>query len=195
MVDVCMTGGQVIANLARCWSRVTVSRDLPRRAIDCGEVGNWTGFWDLWALISDCFPLGSVEAMRIHQVLAGAVNPGSGGYSTGCARDLPFTVYGSGCDLVILGGNFERVQIIPGSGHGNLLVESVDCSGHHGKIAASYGNTVCIFDPFPKFHRNQKSNLPFQWYNTGQFDVPSTVQALAWEPQGDLPHQTFSFNP
>lgn len=36
--------------------------------------------------------------------------------------------YASGCDIVILGSDFERLQIIPGAKHGNIQVACVDCS-------------------------------------------------------------------
>ncbi|MGH0142220.1 UNVERIFIED_CONTAM: hypothetical protein FKN15_038351 [Acipenser sinensis] len=55
--------------------------------------------------------------------------------------------YGSGCDIVILASDFECVQIIPGAKHGNIQVSCVECSHQLGRIAASYGNTVCIFEP------------------------------------------------
>ncbi|VTJ70759.1 Hypothetical predicted protein, partial [Marmota monax] len=55
--------------------------------------------------------------------------------------------YGSGCDIVILASDFECVQIIPGAKHGNIQVSCVECSNQQGRIAASYGNAVCIFEP------------------------------------------------
>ncbi|KAL7980052.1 hypothetical protein Chor_001320 [Crotalus horridus] len=84
--------------------------------------------------------------MHLHQVLTGAVNPGDNCYSVGSVDDTPFTAYGSGCDIVILANDFECVQIIPGAKHGNIQVSCVECS-QQGRIAASYGNTVCIFEP------------------------------------------------
>ncbi|ETE63888.1 DmX-like protein 2, partial [Ophiophagus hannah] len=62
-------------------------------------------------------------------------------------QSLPTAIaYGSGCDIVILANDFECVQIIPGAKHGNIQVSCVECS-QQGRIAASYGNTVCIFEP------------------------------------------------
>uniref|UniRef100_A0A8C5UE28 Dmx like 1 n=1 Tax=Malurus cyaneus samueli TaxID=2593467 RepID=A0A8C5UE28_9PASS len=57
------------------------------------------------------------------------------------------TAYASGCDIVVLGTDFERLQIIPGAKHGNIQVGCVDCSMQQGKIAASYGKVICIFEP------------------------------------------------
>ncbi|TNN59143.1 DmX-like protein 1 [Liparis tanakae] len=62
--------------------------------------------------------------------------------------------YASGCDVVILGSDFERLQIIPGAKHGNIQVCCVDCSLQGGQIAASYGSIVCVFEPVQ--HPDQK---------------------------------------
>lgn len=53
---------------------------------------------------------------------------------------------------MILASNFERVQIIPGAIHGYVRIGSLDCSTDTGKIAASYGAEVCIFEPTPLIH-------------------------------------------
>ena len=44
--------------------------------------------------------------------------------------------YASGCDVVILGSDFERLQIIPGAKHGNIQVGCVDCSLDGGRVRA-----------------------------------------------------------
>uniref|UniRef100_A0A4W3KHV9 Dmx-like 2 n=1 Tax=Callorhinchus milii TaxID=7868 RepID=A0A4W3KHV9_CALMI len=75
--------------------------------------------------------------MHLHQVLTGAVNPGDNCYSVGGVCDIPFTAYASGCDIVILGSDFECVQIIPGAKHGNIQVGCVECS-------LQLGSTHCI---------------------------------------------------
>uniref|UniRef100_A0A8D0D7S2 Dmx like 1 n=1 Tax=Sander lucioperca TaxID=283035 RepID=A0A8D0D7S2_SANLU len=98
--------------------------------------------------------------MNLHQVLTGAVNPGDNCFSVGSVNDVPFTAYASGCDVVILGSNFERLQIIPGAKHGNIQVGCVDCSLQGG----------------------QKLNC--QWQKTGQFVLKSMVRNLAWHPTG-----------
>uniref|UniRef100_A0A4X2KR61 Dmx like 1 n=1 Tax=Vombatus ursinus TaxID=29139 RepID=A0A4X2KR61_VOMUR len=72
--------------------------------------------------------------MNLHQVLTGAVNPGDHCFSVGSVGDQRFTAYASGCDVVILGSNFERLQIIPGAKHGNIQVGCVDCSMQQGKV-------------------------------------------------------------
>uniref|UniRef100_A0A8B9ID78 Dmx like 2 n=1 Tax=Anser brachyrhynchus TaxID=132585 RepID=A0A8B9ID78_9AVES len=72
--------------------------------------------------------------MHLHQVLTGAVNPGDNCYSVGSVEDVPFTAYGSGCDIVILANDFECVQIIPGAKHGNIQVSCVECSQQQGRV-------------------------------------------------------------
>ncbi|XP_056274055.1 dmX-like protein 1 isoform X3 [Pseudoliparis swirei] len=124
--------------------------------------------------------------MNLHQVLTGAVNPGDNCFSVGSVNNVPFTAYASGCDVVILGSDFERLQIIPGAKHGNIQVCCVDCSLQGGQIAASYGSIVCVFEPVQ--HPDQKdtslTKLNCQWQKTGQFVLKSMVRNLAWHPTG-----------
>ncbi|XP_008287374.1 dmX-like protein 1 isoform X2 [Stegastes partitus] len=124
--------------------------------------------------------------MNLHQVLTGAVNPGDNCFSVGSVNNVPFTAYASGCDVVILGSDFERLQIIPGAKHGNIQVGCVDCSLQGGQIAASYGSIVCVFEPVQ--HPDQKdtslTKLNCQWQKTGQFVLQSMVRNLAWHPTG-----------
>ncbi|XP_026955599.1 dmX-like protein 2 [Sagmatias obliquidens] len=121
--------------------------------------------------------------MHLHQVLTGAVNPGDNCYSVGSVEDVPFTAYGSGCDIVILANDFECVQIIPGAKHGNIQVSCVECSNQHGRVAASYGNAVCIFEPLGINSHKRNCQLKCQWLKTGQFFLSSVTYNLAWDPQ------------
>ncbi|XP_061881524.1 dmX-like protein 1 isoform X3 [Entelurus aequoreus] len=126
--------------------------------------------------------------MNLHQVLTGAVNPGDNCFSVGSVNNVPFTAYASGCDVVILSSDFERLQIIPGAKHGNIQVGCIDCSLQGGQIAASYGSMVCIFEPVQ--HRDPKdkslTKLNCQWEKTGQFVLQSIVRNLAWHPKGSM---------
>ncbi|CAG5924332.1 unnamed protein product [Menidia menidia] len=124
--------------------------------------------------------------MNLHQVLTGAVNPGDNCFSVGSINNVPFTAYASGCDVVILGSNFERLQIIPGAKHGNIQVGCVDCSPQGGQIAASYGSIVCVFEPVQLQDQKDASLSKFscQWQKTGQFVLESVVRNLAWNPTG-----------
>ncbi|XP_074862571.1 dmX-like protein 2 isoform X2 [Carettochelys insculpta] len=123
--------------------------------------------------------------MHLHQVLTGAVNPGDNCYSVGSVGDTPFTAYGSGCDIVILADDFECVQIIPGAKHGNIQVSCVECSQQQGRIAASYGNAICIFEPLGINSHKRNCLLKCQWLKTGQFFLSSMTYNLAWDPQGN----------
>nr|XP_020449620.1 dmX-like protein 1 isoform X2 [Monopterus albus] len=124
--------------------------------------------------------------MNLHQVLTGAVNPGDNCFSVGSVDNVPFTAYASGCDVVILGSDFERLQIIPGAKHGNIQVGCVDCSLRGGQIAASYGSIVCVFEPVqhPDQQDTSLTKLNCQWHKTGQFVLESMVRNLAWHPTG-----------
>ncbi|NXJ65771.1 DMXL1 protein, partial [Rostratula benghalensis] len=124
--------------------------------------------------------------MKLHQVLTGAVNPGDSCFSVGSLHDHPFTAYASGCDIVILGTDFERLQIIPGAKHGNIQVGCVDCSMQQGKIAASYGNVICIFEPVSllKQNSNHQNTLHYQWQKNAQILLEAIAHNLTWDPTG-----------
>ncbi|XP_038625852.1 dmX-like protein 1 isoform X1 [Tachyglossus aculeatus] len=126
--------------------------------------------------------------MNLHQVLTGAVNPGDHCFAVGSVGDQRFTAYASGCDIVILGSDFERLQIIPGAKHGNIQVGCVDCSVQQGKIAASYGNIICVFEPVNllKAKNNPRAGLFNQWQKSGQFILESIAHNITWDPAGLL---------
>uniref|UniRef100_A0A3Q2TP24 Dmx like 1 n=1 Tax=Fundulus heteroclitus TaxID=8078 RepID=A0A3Q2TP24_FUNHE len=83
--------------------------------------------------------------MNLHQVLTGAVNPGDNCFSVGSVNNVPFTAYASGCDVVILGSNFERLQIIPGAKHGNIQVGCVNCSQRAGQVSVRRCTKITVF--------------------------------------------------
>uniref|UniRef100_A0A8C2XHJ8 Dmx like 1 n=1 Tax=Cyclopterus lumpus TaxID=8103 RepID=A0A8C2XHJ8_CYCLU len=112
--------------------------------------------------------------MNLHQVLTGAVNPGDNCFSVGSVNNVPFTAYASGCDVVILGSDFERLQIIPGAKHGNIQVCCVDCSLQGGQVRVM-----------------EWCSLNCQWQKTGQFVLQSMVRNLAWHPTGSLTQSAF----
>ncbi|XP_074788618.1 dmX-like protein 1 isoform X4 [Athene noctua] len=124
--------------------------------------------------------------MNLHQVLTGAVNPGDNCFSVGSLYDQPFTAYASGCDIVVLGTDFERLQIIPGAKHGNIQVGCVDCSMQQGKIAASYGKVICIFEPVSLLKQNSShhNKLHYQWQKNAQILLEAMACNLTWDPTG-----------
>uniref|UniRef100_A0A670XR66 Dmx like 1 n=1 Tax=Pseudonaja textilis TaxID=8673 RepID=A0A670XR66_PSETE len=105
--------------------------------------------------------------MNLHQVLTGAVNPGDNCFSVGNNDGHPFTAYASGCDIVILGTDFERLQIIPGAKYGNIQVGCVDCSMQQGKVS-----------------NNGILGLSYQWQNSDQICLEHVVHNLTWDPTG-----------
>lgn len=122
--------------------------------------------------------------MNLHQVLTGAVNAGDHCYSVGSVEGVPFTVYGAGCNIVILARNFERVQIIPGVCHGNVQVSCIDCSTDIGKIAAAYGKQVAIFEPSPLLQQTSSHKLDYKWIQTATIQMDYSVSVLSWNLEG-----------
>ncbi|NWS21003.1 DMXL1 protein, partial [Pachyramphus minor] len=94
--------------------------------------------------------------------------------------------YASGCDIVVLGTDFERLQIIPGAKHGNIQVGCVDCSMQQGKIAASYGKVICVFEPVSLLKQNSSHHnvLHYQWQKSAQITLEAIVHNLTWDPTG-----------
>ncbi|KAM8961070.1 dmX-like protein 1 isoform 2-T2 [Pelodytes ibericus] len=125
--------------------------------------------------------------MNLHQVLTGAVNPGDNCFSVGSLQEQPITAYASGCDVVILGSDFERLQVIPGVQHGNILVGCVDCSMQQGRIAASYDNLICIFEPVNllKQKNARAPDVRIQWKKSGHITLDSIAHNITWDPTGN----------
>uniref|UniRef100_A0A663MX94 Dmx like 1 n=1 Tax=Athene cunicularia TaxID=194338 RepID=A0A663MX94_ATHCN len=78
--------------------------------------------------------------------------------------DPPLLAYASGCDIVVLGTDFERLQIIPGAKHGNIQVGCVDCSMQQGKVG--------------------KAKLHYQWQKNAQILLEAMACNLTWDPTG-----------
>lgn len=55
-----------------------------------------------------------------------------------------FQAYASGCNIVILASNFQRVQIIPGLMHGNVQVGCLDSATDVGKVSYKSFIVVCL---------------------------------------------------
>lgn len=124
--------------------------------------------------------------MNCHQILSGACNAGDRCFATGSVEGVSFTAYAAGCNIVILASTFERVQIIPGATHGYVKISALDCSTDTGKIAASYENKICIFEPTPMLlsNKNVKHYLDYRWVQTGSFVCNYHVYTLSWNLEG-----------
>lgn len=123
--------------------------------------------------------------MNCHQVLTGAVNSGDNCYSVGSVEGIPFAAYSSGCNVVILSSGLQRVQIIPGILYGNIQVNCLDCSTDVGKIAAAYGNKICIFEPTPLLHQTSTHKLDYKWIQTACIETESEVSVISWNLEGN----------
>uniref|UniRef100_A0A663N0E9 Dmx like 1 n=1 Tax=Athene cunicularia TaxID=194338 RepID=A0A663N0E9_ATHCN len=82
-------------------------------------------------------------------------------YTVSCFTDT--LAYASGCDIVVLGTDFERLQIIPGAKHGNIQVGCVDCSMQQGKVG---------------------KKLHYQWQKNAQILLEAMACNLTWDPTG-----------
>ncbi|XP_050512360.1 dmX-like protein 2 isoform X4 [Diabrotica virgifera virgifera] len=122
--------------------------------------------------------------MNLHQIVSGACNAGDKCFAVGSVEGVPFTAYAAGCNIVILASNFERVQIIPGAIHDYIRITSIDCSSDTGKIAASYDEVVCIYEPTPLIHNNSLHGLDYRWVQTGTLKTDSATRALSWNLEG-----------
>ncbi|XP_072393099.1 dmX-like protein 2 isoform X3 [Diabrotica undecimpunctata] len=133
--------------------------------------------------------------MNLHQIVSGACNAGDKCFAVGSVEGVPFTAYAAGCNIVILASNFERVQIIPGAIHDYIRITSIDCSSDTGKIAASYDDVVCIYEPTPLIHNNSLhraslklttniKGLDYRWVQTGTLKTDSATRALSWNLEG-----------
>uniref|UniRef100_H2LEH3 Dmx like 1 n=1 Tax=Oryzias latipes TaxID=8090 RepID=H2LEH3_ORYLA len=129
--------------------------------------------------------------MNLHQVLTGAVNPGDNCFSVGSINNMPFTAYASGCDVVILGSNFERLQIIPGAKHGNIQVGCVDCSLQGGQVRIRRCSAFCNLLKMQTF----TFFLYPQYKESGQFVLETMVRNLAWHPTGICRDTKYVFPP
>ncbi|CAH1106016.1 unnamed protein product [Psylliodes chrysocephalus] len=122
--------------------------------------------------------------MNLHQIVSGACNAGDKCFAVGSVEGVPFTAYAAGCNIVILASTFERVQIIPGAIHDYIRITSVDCSSDTGKIAASYDDVVCIYEPTPLIHNTSSHGLDYRWVQTGTLKTDSPIRALSWNLEG-----------
>ncbi|CAB4063321.1 DmX-like protein 1,DmX-like protein 2 [Lepeophtheirus salmonis] len=126
--------------------------------------------------------------MKTHQILTGACNPGDRTFAVGSVEGIPFTAYASGCNIVILAKNFNRVQIIPGVCHDNIQIRCIDASIDSGKVAAVYEKTVIIFEPTPLVVSEEERSphdLDYWWVETARLDAEAVVSSMAWNGDGD----------
>lgn len=125
--------------------------------------------------------------MRLHQVLTGAANviEDSVAISHGNVNGYPFTVYGSGYEVVILDCHFNRVQIM--SSHKVLIfsiVKGISCAKADGKIAVSFGKKVVLYQA-EKVQATTEMKLPYLWKIVTIIPFDSEVEKLCWDVEGE----------
>ncbi|KRZ61540.1 DmX-like protein 1 [Trichinella nativa] len=125
--------------------------------------------------------------MSVHQIITGALNKGESVFSVGVIEGISFTACAVGCDIVILDGEFQRVQIIPGSSTGFVQVTAIACCQESGKIAAAFYDFIRIYKPFRVSDsdvRRPENGLNYQWFETFSFPFNSFVTCLSWNLDG-----------
>uniref|UniRef100_A0A1I7WD60 WD_REPEATS_REGION domain-containing protein n=1 Tax=Heterorhabditis bacteriophora TaxID=37862 RepID=A0A1I7WD60_HETBA len=124
--------------------------------------------------------------MSTHQVITGALNKGENVYAIGSVEGTIFTVCAVGSDVVILGTDFQRIQIIPGCSHQyQQLVTSVSCCQDSGRvIAATYGNIIRIFEPTNTATEKTSLSYHYQWIETQCLTVKEQVNTVLWNMDG-----------
>ncbi|KAK7831362.1 hypothetical protein U0070_024650, partial [Myodes glareolus] len=85
---------------------------------------------------------------------------------------------------LLLGGQRRRATL-HGAKHGNIQVGCVDCSMQQGKIAASYGNVISVFEPVSLPKKGKNLELYSQWQKSGQFFLDSIAHNITWDPTGN----------
>lgn len=54
-----------------------------------------------------------------------------------------------------------------------------------GKIAASYGNVISVFEPVSVPKKRKNSEFYSQWQKSGQFFLDSIAHNITWDPAGN----------
>ncbi|CAJ0959160.1 unnamed protein product, partial [Mesorhabditis belari] len=123
--------------------------------------------------------------MSAHQIITGALNQGEHVFSVGSVDGINFTVCAVGANIVILASNFERVQVIPGIGQNDgHIVSSVSSCQDSGKIAATYGNVIRIFEPSHHNFEKSKHRLDYHWFETHSLTVKGPISTVIWNLEG-----------
>ncbi|KPM03004.1 DmX-like protein [Sarcoptes scabiei] len=147
--------------------------------------------------------------MQCHQILTGAVNSGDNTYSIGSVEGNPFTVYSSGCNIIILSSTFEPVQIIPGTLNGNIQVNCINSLNDVGLIAACYGgpiksaqlslidrrslessnnhhssSKVVLYEPTPIKDQISEHRLDYKWSKLTEINPNCAISVLSFNAEG-----------
>ncbi|XP_065176248.1 dmX-like protein 1 isoform X2 [Sycon ciliatum] len=128
--------------------------------------------------------------MRCEQVITGAVNNGSCVVTTGQIGELSFIAYASGSAVVILTPELGFIQKIEGEslGFGSQPALCVTSSEDCGRIAAAWGDNVCVFEA-ECLSSEERLAFPkaflYKWCKITSVKASSPVYCLSFDKPGD----------
>ncbi|CAF1387729.1 unnamed protein product [Adineta ricciae] len=124
--------------------------------------------------------------MHLHQILTGAANPSDYSFAAGSIDSVHFVAYAAGYNIVILSGDFQRVQVLlSGNENNQCLLTCIHCTYESGKIVAGFGNQVCIYEPTSTSERSLHHQVNYRWTLTQTLTCSNEkITALAWHPKG-----------
>ncbi|CAF4557049.1 unnamed protein product [Rotaria sp. Silwood1] len=125
--------------------------------------------------------------MHRHQILTGAANPSDYSFAAGSIESIHFVAYTAGYNIVILSGDFQRVQVLlSGNEYNQCLLTCIDCTYESGKIVAGFGNQVCIYEPTFTSERSWHHQVNYRWSLKHTITCSNEkITAVAWHPKGD----------
>ncbi|CAF0735297.1 unnamed protein product [Rotaria sordida] len=125
--------------------------------------------------------------MHRHQILTGAANPSDYSFAAGSIESIHFVAYTAGYNIVILSGDFQRVQVLlSGNENNQCLLTCIDCTYELGKIVAGFGNQVCIYEPTFTSERSWHHQVNYRWSLKHTLTCSNEkITAVAWHPKGD----------
>ncbi|CAM4805811.1 unnamed protein product [Rotaria magnacalcarata] len=125
--------------------------------------------------------------MHRHQILTGAANPSDYSFAAGSIESIHFVAYTAGYNIVILSGDFQRIQILlSGNENNQCLLTCIDCTHESGKIVVGFGNQVCIYEPTVTSERSLHHQVNYRWSLKSTLTCSNEkITAVAWHPKGD----------
>ncbi|EDV26441.1 uncharacterized protein TRIADDRAFT_54433 [Trichoplax adhaerens] len=123
--------------------------------------------------------------MREHQVLTGTANLGDSTVSVGYVDGIAIVAYASGCDVVILSGQFQRIQTIADLHPSIALISCLRCAEVGGKIAVGIENCVYIIEPKLVSSKDiARDTASYFWEKAAVITTESNVTNLRWTRDG-----------
>ncbi|CAF0802294.1 unnamed protein product [Adineta steineri] len=125
--------------------------------------------------------------MHLHQILTGAANTSDYSFAAGSIDSVHFVAYAAGYNIVILSGDFQRVQVLlSGNENNQCLLTCISCTYESGKIVAGFGNQICVYEPTPTSERSLHHQVNYRWVLTHTLTCSNEkITAVAWHPKGE----------